>query len=183
MLSFFLFLALSSASLFSGVEVALSAASCELECGDHGVCRFDQCWCERGWVDDACGSEGENSCDMSCHGRGDCDEETLQCDCNEGWRGPFCGQRAAASDEEKAAKRARRGAAKVVRPCPEPSASLAWWQRYEVPETSDRDKTIGHLKACESRDEPQACVDALVKLGEVVEPEDPGCRFGVVSKP
>lgn len=125
-----------------------------------------------------CEKEGENPCDMSCYGHGVCDEETLQCDCSDGWRGPFCGKEPKADDTEKSAKQEKRERVKVIPPCPEPLAALEWWQRYEVPASGDRAKALGHLQGCETREEPQSCVEALVKLGEVIEPADEGCRFG-----
>ncbi len=167
------------------------AAECSDTCEEHGVCRDGRCWCEKGWVGEDCSTEGDNSCDMSCFGRGLCDSDKNRCECEEGWAGPFCGRavkdggktdrsaRAASRDGE--GRRRRSKAAKAPPECPPELSKLPWWERYRAAANLDRDEVIERLRGCEARPEPAACVEALVKLGEVDAPKFTACQYGAAQ--
>ncbi len=181
---------LCCAALVVGVATSTpaQAGGCSEACDAHGLCRDGKCWCEKGWVGDDCSTEGDNPCEVSCYGRGEGDPETVACTCEDGWAGPFCGrmrkeggktERSARADRRQGRRQGRGGGRQAAAPpCPPELRELAWWQRYKVAASLNEEDGLERLRNCEARPDPSACVEALVKLGEVRAPAFPGCEYG-----
>uniref|UniRef100_A0A452VL44 Teneurin-2 n=1 Tax=Ursus maritimus TaxID=29073 RepID=A0A452VL44_URSMA len=76
-----------------------SVEVCSVDCGTHGVCIGGACRCEEGWTGAACDQRGWNGehctidgCPDLCNGNGRCTlgQNSWQCVCQTGWRGPGC---------------------------------------------------------------------------------------------
>ncbi|ELK28386.1 Teneurin-2 [Myotis davidii] len=83
-----------------------SVEVCSVDCGTHGVCIGGACRCEEGWTGAACDQrvchprciehgtckDGKYGCPDLCNGNGRCTlgQNSWQCVCQTGWRGPGC---------------------------------------------------------------------------------------------
>ena len=57
------------------------------DCGQHGICVAQQCYCSHGFIGPHCGIR---SCPNNCFGHGTCVDG--DCACDFGWTGQFCAQ-------------------------------------------------------------------------------------------
>ncbi|XP_012270635.1 attractin-like protein 1 isoform X2 [Orussus abietinus] len=83
----------------SGFNITYKINACpsrysQVDCSGNGVCIGDTCTCDALWTGEACDIQVcPNNCSYT-YGQGKCNREKHQCDCEQGFKGSDCSQRA-----------------------------------------------------------------------------------------